>query len=195
MIVGDIQRSLISEGALTGPPNNLTILKSGTTAWILDPDKTPEDSNWILCHCTKESDNLYHLQNISRLHTWRPTVSVSYGIIEQQTTKSKGNRRISHNQSNGNLNPLEVLHVILGHIPESTIKRIVKNNLVNGLKVSYEQIKNLKLGICPTCMMTKMKAFPIYPRWNPPATVFSNVYHSTSSSSGNKFEVSTATAT
>ena len=60
-----------------------------------------------------------------------------------------------------------MLHVILGHIPESTIKRIVKNNLVNGLKVSYEQIKNLKLGICPTCMMTKMKAFPIYPTMEP----------------------------
>ena len=112
VIVGDIQRPLISEGALTGPPNNLTILKTGTTAWILDPDKTPDDPNWILCHCTKESDNLYHLQNISRLHTWRPKVSVSYGIIEQQTTKSKGNRRISHNQSNGNLNPLTVKKLI-----------------------------------------------------------------------------------
>ena len=134
VIVGDIQRPLISEGALTGPPNNLTILKSGTTAWILDPDMTPDDPNWILCHCTKESDNLYHLQNINKLHTWRPTVSVSYGIIEQKTTKPKGNRRISHHQSNGKLNPLEALHVILGHIPESTIKRIVKNNLVNGLK-------------------------------------------------------------
>ncbi len=32
VIVGDIQRPLISEGALTGPPNNLTILKIGTTA-------------------------------------------------------------------------------------------------------------------------------------------------------------------
>ena len=44
VIVGDIQRPLISEGALTGPPNNLTILKSGDTAWILDPDKTPDDN-------------------------------------------------------------------------------------------------------------------------------------------------------
>ena len=32
VIVGDIQRPLISEGELTGPPNNLTILKSGNTA-------------------------------------------------------------------------------------------------------------------------------------------------------------------
>jgi hypothetical protein len=88
---------------------------------------------------------------------------LSYGLIEQSNPIPKGNRRISHNKSNGNLNLLEMLHVILGHIPESTIKRIVKNNLVNGLKFSYEQIKNLKLGLCPTCMMTKMKAFPIYP--------------------------------
>ena len=89
VIVGDIQQPLISEGALIGSPNYLTILKTGTTAWILDPDKTPDDPNWILCHCTKESDNLYHPQNIRKLHTWRPTVSVSYGIIEQKTTKSK----------------------------------------------------------------------------------------------------------
>ena len=60
-----------------------------------------------------------------------------------------------------------MLHVILGHIPESSIKRIVKNNLVNGLKFSYDQIKNLRLGLCPTFMMTKMKAFPIYPTMEP----------------------------
>jgi len=95
VIVGDIQRPLISEGALTGPTNNLTILKSGTTAWVLDPDKTPDDPNWILCHCTKESDNLYHLQNITKLHTWRPTVSVNYGIIEQKTTVSVNNQNVS----------------------------------------------------------------------------------------------------
>ena len=61
VIIGDIQRPLISERVLTGQPNNLTILKSGDTARSLDPDKTPDDPNWILCHCTKESENLYHL--------------------------------------------------------------------------------------------------------------------------------------
>ena len=96
VIVGDIQRPFISEGALTGQPNNLTILKTGSTAWILDPDKIPDDPNWILCHCTKESDNLYHLQDTTTLSTWRPPVSVSYGLIEQSNTKSKGNRQISH---------------------------------------------------------------------------------------------------
>ena len=42
-----------------------------------------------------------------------------------------------------------MLHVILGHIPESTIKRIVKNNLVNGLKFSYEQIQKLETWYLP----------------------------------------------
>ena len=63
VIVGDIQQPLISEGALTGPPNNLTILKTGTTAWILDPDKTPDDPNWILCHCTKDRQLRHHRAN------------------------------------------------------------------------------------------------------------------------------------
>jgi hypothetical protein len=112
VIVGDIQRSLISEGVLTCPPNNLTTLKSGDTAWIIDPDKTPDDPNWILYHCTKESDNLYHLQDST---IWRSPVSVSYTA---KYIQPKGNRRIMHNHSSGNLSPLEVLHVILGHIPE-----------------------------------------------------------------------------
>jgi hypothetical protein len=33
---------------------------------------------------------------------------------------------------------LKVLHFIIGHISENTIKRIAKNNLVDGLKFSYE---------------------------------------------------------
>jgi hypothetical protein len=41
----------------------------------------------------------------------------------QTITQPKRNRRISHNQSNGNLFPLKVLHVIFGHIPESREKK------------------------------------------------------------------------
>jgi len=164
VLVGDIHRPLISEGALTSKPHNLSIVKSGDYAWIIDPAKTPSDPNWILCYCSKESDNLYHLHDPSKLRQYQIPVSVSYGLIEPSLAKQpKGNRQLTHNQTHGNLNPLEVLHVILGHIPESTIKRIVRKNLVNGLKFSYEQIRHLKLGLCPTCMMTKMRAFPIYP--------------------------------
>jgi len=37
-------------------------------------------------------------------------------------TNLKGNRQVTFHQSYGNLNPLEVLHVILGHIPVGQIK-------------------------------------------------------------------------
>ena len=48
VIVGDLQLHVHGQGLInfftsTGPPNNLTILKTGSTAWILDPDKTPDD--------------------------------------------------------------------------------------------------------------------------------------------------------
>jgi len=41
VLVGDIHRPLISEGALTSKPHNLSIVKSGNYAWIIDPAKTP----------------------------------------------------------------------------------------------------------------------------------------------------------
>ena len=74
VLVTDINRPLLSEGAITGPPYNLTVLKSGVNAWILDPSKTSKDSNWILCHCTKEFDNLYHIHNPTRLLSFKPPV-------------------------------------------------------------------------------------------------------------------------
>ena len=40
VLVADINRPLLSEGAITGPPYNLTVLKSRINAWILDPSKT-----------------------------------------------------------------------------------------------------------------------------------------------------------
>ena len=164
VLVANILRPLIFEGALTSSPNNLTIVKKGIYDWILDSTKTRCDPDWILCYCTKESDNLYHLHDPSKLRQYRLPVTVSYGLIESSPAmKPKGNRQLTHNQPYCNLNPLEVLHVILGHISESTIKRIVKKNFVDGLKLTYDQIRHSKLGLCPNCMMTKMRAFLIYP--------------------------------
>jgi hypothetical protein len=53
---GSFLRPLISEGALTNSPQNLTIVKKGIYAWILDPAKIRSDPDWILCYITK-----YHL--------------------------------------------------------------------------------------------------------------------------------------
>jgi hypothetical protein len=70
VIVGNIPRPFISKGALTGPHHNLSIVKSNDIAWILDPDKTPDDPNWILCNCTKKSDNLHHLTLARPCQLW-----------------------------------------------------------------------------------------------------------------------------
>ena len=163
VLVADVHRPLISEGAITSPPYNLAVIKFGIHAWILDTSKSSLEPNRIVCHCTKEQDNLYHIHNPSTLLSFQQPVSVSYGLVNPQPSpKLTGNRQLTHNQSHGNLNPLEVLHVILGHLSEYQIKRIVKNQLVDGLKFTYDQIKHLKLGLCPTCVMTKMRAFPVH---------------------------------
>jgi hypothetical protein len=59
------------------------------------------------------------------------------------------------------MNPLEILHVKLGHAPEQVIKRICKHKMLKGLHYTYDDIKNLSLGLCPSCMKGRMKAFPI----------------------------------
>ena len=38
VLIADIQRPLISEGVITGPPYNLSVVKSGIFAWILVPN-------------------------------------------------------------------------------------------------------------------------------------------------------------
>lgn len=50
VIVADIQRPLISEGALTNPPHNLTIYKEKNIAWIIDPDNTQYTGHLGLLH-------------------------------------------------------------------------------------------------------------------------------------------------
>ena len=52
-----VQRPLISEGILTGPPYNMYVVKCGNHAWILDSTKKESAGDYIVCHCTREHDN------------------------------------------------------------------------------------------------------------------------------------------
>jgi hypothetical protein len=54
------------------------------------------------------------------------------------------------------LNPLEVLHVRIGHASEDLIKWIVKSGVCDGLGYTYDQNKHLQLH-----MKGRTKAFPI----------------------------------
>jgi hypothetical protein len=59
--------------------------------------------------------------------------------------------------------PLEVLHLQLGHASEKVIKRLIKDNIVTGLPYTFGQIKNHKLKMCSACMKGRMKGFPTPP--------------------------------
>jgi hypothetical protein len=57
------------------------------------------------------------------------------------------------------MNPIDLLHVRLGHLGEGNIKKALKNNMLLGAKYTYEDIKDAKLKFCPVCMEGRMKAF------------------------------------
>jgi hypothetical protein len=85
--------------------------------------------------------------------------------ILRQHNKSliRGSSQINTRSTLVGLNPLEVLHVKLGHVGEDTIKWAVRNDSMIGLGYTYDEIKNLTLKQCPSCMEGKMEAFPIPP--------------------------------
>jgi hypothetical protein len=92
--------------------------------------------------------------------------------VESNTNNAnlKGHARVRSNASTHGLNPLEVLHVMLGHISEKYIKHLIRNNLVNGAGYTYADIKDLSLPLCKTCILAKSKRQPV------PASVSNVVY-------------------
>jgi hypothetical protein len=61
----------------------------------------------------------------------------------------KGSAYIQYRNTIKDTNPLEVLHA-----PKSVIKKICKRNILTGLQYTYDDIKDLILGLC-------LKAFPV----------------------------------
>jgi hypothetical protein len=58
---------------------------------------------------------------------------------------------------------------------EATLKWAVKNKIILGLNVTYDEIKHLKLKMCNACLEGRMRKFSI------PATIIQKIY--------NKFEL------
>jgi hypothetical protein len=77
--------------------------------------------------------------------------------------KALSNGQIKCKATTSNLNPLEFLHVKLGHAPEHVIKRILKFNMLKGSPYTFDDIKDEHLGLRYLCMKGRMKAFPIPP--------------------------------
>ena len=77
---------------------------------------------------------------------------------------AKSDKILSHNSNDAfevacNV-ALQELHEKFGHLSEYNLKRILRENLVLGIEVSYDEVKNAKLDKCIACYKGKMKAFP-----------------------------------
>ena len=161
LVAPDLHMSLISSKTLT-IDNDFLILFDRERAFIIEREllKNKSFQEAIVATATLKSDNLYHIDNIECFLRWS---NVKHKAYLTQSESVKGSARILKRATTHNMNPLEILHVKLGHVNEDLIKWIVKNNIIIGLNVKYNDIKDLHLQLCDACMKGKMKAFPIPP--------------------------------
>jgi hypothetical protein len=86
------------------------------------------------------TDNLYHTSDLS------PLLHEKYRSRANALKSMNGCSRAKYRTTTSGLNPLEVLHVRLGHASEDLIKWIVKSGVCDGLGYTYDQIKHLYEG-------------------------------------------------
>lgn len=58
----------------------------------------------------------------------------------------------------------DILHRRMGHASETVLKRMLRDNLETGAKLTYQDVKHKHLSFCDACLQGGMKAFP-----NPPS--------------------------
>jgi hypothetical protein len=69
------------------------------------------------------------------------------------------------------MNPLEILHVKLGHVSQELLYWVLRNpKILKGLGYDMNDVKGHTLGLCHACMLGRMKAFPV------PASISNKVY-------------------
>jgi hypothetical protein len=164
--IANVRRPIFSECSMVLPPFNLKIFKEYRQMFIYTSDsnnKTTIVTTATLSH----NDNLYHLDDIEDLLNYQLPLQVNLNVLDHPNMTDKqyrqGSQRHTYKAMIANLNPLEHLHVILNHASEKLIKFIVKENLIKGLRYTYNDIRHLHLPLCDTCMRCRMKAFPVYP--------------------------------
>jgi hypothetical protein len=75
----------------------------------------------------------------------------------------KGSARIDVSSLRAYITLLQWIHVRCNHLPIELIRWMIQYQIVLGAGVTWEQIKDLKLGACDACMHAKMHSIPIPP--------------------------------
>ena len=179
-ITANVSRSLIGESPLLAPPFNLAITKYGTTALIYQPSGPVEISGRVIATASLASDGLYYITDLDDLIKFAPkAVSIkdihSHGIRvdasslvlanvgKRRDDFLQGSQPVRVRQQIRHLNPLEVLHIVMGHAPERVIRHVVKNKLIKGLKYTLKDLRGWSLGPCDSCNAGRFHQFPVYP--------------------------------
>jgi hypothetical protein len=148
---------------------NCFVFYSENRAYVLNKGK----SHRIVATATiDKQDNLYHMDDMNQFMILsnfpiRPESNeislLANGQEPFYTTRELklGSARNFVKNSRQYLNLLQWVHVRLGHPSQQALKKIVKDQSVLGLGVLWNDIKDLELGICDSCMKSRMHAFPM----------------------------------
>ena len=93
--------------------------------------------------------------------------------ISRSKKKRYRKGKIRLDSSNDNL--LMKIHKNYGHLSEEKIKLAYKKGLIIDNQVKYDDIKDLKLPLCPDCMRGRMKAFPSGDTTDHPWNIFQKI--------------------
>ena len=94
---------------------------------------------------------------------FNPTQTPQVHLSSSSMQRNRGRYQGRFSKLLGDLNPLEVLHVRLGHLSDATLRSLITHNVVDGLDVTPDDLRKHKLGSCYADWIGKMQAFPIYP--------------------------------
>jgi len=128
----------------------------------MESDTLPQSE---FTHTTIVTLDLKSVLNLDlNLDTQTQNPKVNFAISDHVYTSKEikfGGAKVFVKSSKQYLTQLQWLHVRLGHLNESQLKRMVLLDSLLGTGVTWSEIKNLQLGPCDTCLKAKMKAFPL----------------------------------
>jgi hypothetical protein len=175
-VVPTLTLPLISTKILCYPPFNFIIIHMDDMGYIIDRNKDPLVEDCIVTTVSIRDDGLYHFDNLNQLvyynglpkGTRYPTEERTMTMAHILTTpEDHENKRRVRGMTQGKFaarevgnTPMQQLHLKMNHMSEKLIKYTVKNNIVDGLQYSWDQIKHCKLELCEACLMGRMRRFP-----------------------------------
>jgi hypothetical protein len=116
-VAPQLKRTIISEGSLTTDPYNYIIIHDDTKAYVYD-----QVNDKVIATATRKSDNLYYIDDLTKFKELNKS---NYTVLDKQITNSAflhGSSCNRYKATEGDLNKLELLHVICGHMSEATLK-------------------------------------------------------------------------